>query len=115
VTSHSKHDPGQKSFGDSCGGTSTSHNLPAANSFINMFEPHVCPWLAESFGVTGAMDNAWYLFGPADDIAATRIAYLNGASGPTVETVVLPRTFSGLSGDASSISAYACWSQRGPL
>lgn len=62
-----------------------TEDQPNGNPWFNKFPPSVAPHLSSSTVHADASETAWYLFGPADDVAAFGIAYLNGQEAPTVE------------------------------
>jgi phage major head subunit gpT-like protein len=62
----------------------TTAKTPAVNIWQNAFTPITSPWLSNT-NLTGASSTAWYLLADPADMAALKIAYLNGQQTPTVE------------------------------
>lgn len=62
-----------------------STSQPAANIYVNRFNPVVCPWLSDT-SVTGNSTTAWYLLRDPRQYPAMIVSFLNGQQTPTVES-----------------------------
>lgn len=64
----------------------TDTEQPDGNPYKGKYKPLCVPHLSNS-GYSGYSTTGWYLFGSPLDVAAFGIAFLNGASAPTIEQV----------------------------
>ena len=64
----------------------TDTGQPDGNPYKGKYKPLCVPHLSNS-GYSGYSTTAWYLFGSPADVPAFGIAFLNGASQPTIEQV----------------------------